>query len=363
MAKLDVQKARDLLQAFDFGKLFVEELGWSQPTSRQWSYFGYKDDEFQRKQIAQLSGVVVVLEVTSSDGKIPDGKTLAAIHKEISKLHHENLLIFVDAQRTQSLWYWVKREGGKLCPREHPYFKGQPGDLFLSKLSSMVFDISEFDEAGNVAVVEVANRLKQALDVERVTKKFYNEYQEQHLAFLELIKGINDEKQRRWYASVLLNRLMFIYFLQRKGFVNDDYDYLQNKLAASRKSGANRYYADFLTELFFVGSPSPTTMPRRKLRKMFSATCPILTVVYFCNTRSNSTIRTFKFPTKLSTISTNCLPVIHGTLMTHPAVSRMRSARTFLGISSRNTSTKNPSAPTTRDQKSRNTFASKPSTS
>src|SRR2546430_15907175 len=35
MAKLDVQKARDLLQAFDFGKLFVEELGWSQPTSRQ----------------------------------------------------------------------------------------------------------------------------------------------------------------------------------------------------------------------------------------------------------------------------------------------------------------------------------------
>ena len=27
MAKLDVQKARDLLQGFDFGKLFVEELG------------------------------------------------------------------------------------------------------------------------------------------------------------------------------------------------------------------------------------------------------------------------------------------------------------------------------------------------
>jgi hypothetical protein len=59
MAKLDVQKARDLLQGFDFGKLFVEELGWSQPTSRQRTYFGHKDDEFLRKQIAQLSGVVV----------------------------------------------------------------------------------------------------------------------------------------------------------------------------------------------------------------------------------------------------------------------------------------------------------------
>src|SRR2546425_12339927 len=172
MAKLDVQKARDLLQAFDFGKLFVEELGWSQPTSRQSTSFDCKGDRFQRKQIAQLSGAVV-LEITSSDGKIPDGKTLAAIHKEISKLHHENLLIFVDSQRTQSLWYWVKREEGKLRPREHIYVKGQPGDLFLSKLSSMVFDISEFDEAGNVSVVNVAKRLKDALDVQRVTKKFF----------------------------------------------------------------------------------------------------------------------------------------------------------------------------------------------
>ena len=34
--------------------------------------------------------------------------------------------------------------------RDHIYVKGQPGDLFLSKLNSMVFDISDFDETGNV---------------------------------------------------------------------------------------------------------------------------------------------------------------------------------------------------------------------
>ena len=105
MAKLDIQKARDLLQAFDFGKLFVEELGWSLPTNRQSTSFDCKGDGFQRKQIAQLAGVVI-FEIRSSDGKIPKKQTLSAIHKEISKLHHENLLIFVDAQRTQSLWYW-----------------------------------------------------------------------------------------------------------------------------------------------------------------------------------------------------------------------------------------------------------------
>ncbi len=258
MAKLDVQKARDLLQAFDFGKLFVEELGWSQPTNRQAIPFDCKGDKFQRRQIAQLSGVVV-LEITSSDGKIPGAKALAAIHKEVSKLHHENLLIFIDGQRTQSLWYWVKREDGKLRPREHLYVKGQPGDLFLSKLSSMVFDISEFDEAGNVPVVSVAKRLKDALDVQRVTKKFFREYDDERLAFLDLIKGIADERQRRWYASVLLNRLMFIYFLQRKGFIDDgNHAYLNAKLDECKKQfSKDQYYDKFLKPLFFEGFAKP----------------------------------------------------------------------------------------------------------
>ncbi len=269
MAKLDVQKARDLLQDFDFGKLFVEELGWSQPTSHQQTYFGYKDDEFQRKQIAQLSGVAV-LEVTSTDGKIPDRKTLAGIHKEISKLHHENLLIFVDAQRTQSLWYWVKREDAKLHPREHLYVKGQPGDLFLSKLSSMVFDIGEFDEAGNVSVLNVAKRLKDALDVERVTKKFFGQYDDERLAFLDLIKGISDERQRRWYASVLLNRLMFIYFLQRKGFIDDgNHTYLQEKLEECKKQfGKDQYYERVLKPLFFEGFAKPEADRSPEVKKL-----------------------------------------------------------------------------------------------
>jgi len=135
---------------------------------------------------------------------------------QVAKHHHEHLLIFVDHQRTQSLWYWVKREDGKPRPRDHYFFKGQPGDLFLGKLSQMVFDLADFDQEGQVGIVAVARKLQSALDVERVTKKFFRDFQDQHLAFLEYIQGIPDQRQRRWYASVLLNRLMFIYFLQKK---------------------------------------------------------------------------------------------------------------------------------------------------
>jgi hypothetical protein len=194
----------------------------------------YDGVSYERLQIAQLSGVVV-FEIHSSDGRMPDAKARAALHKDISRHHHENLLILIDQKRTQSLWYWVKREGTKTFPREHLYVKGQPGDLFLSKLGAMIVDISELDETGSLPVTEVATRLKNALDIERVTKKFFRDFDKERLDFLNLIDGIQDDRLRRWYASVLLNRLMFIYFLQRKGFLDGgNQNYLHEKLAASK---------------------------------------------------------------------------------------------------------------------------------
>ncbi|MGA2738964.1 MAG: ATP-binding protein, partial [Bryobacteraceae bacterium] len=129
-----------------------------------------------------------------------------------------------------------------------------PGDLFLSKLSALVFDVGELDPTGDVSVVEVAKRLREALDVEHVTKKFYDEFRAEHIAFIELIQGIANERDRRWYASVLLNRLMFIYFLQRKGFIdNGDQDYLQHKVDATQRIGRDLFYDRFLKLLFFEG--------------------------------------------------------------------------------------------------------------
>lgn len=125
-------------------------------------------------------------------------------------------------------------------------------------MGPLLFEIKDFDADGDISVVEVAGRLRLGLDVEKVTKKFYREFQEQHLAFIELIAGIADDRQRRWYASVLLNRLMFIWFLQRKGFVDDgNLDYLREKLEESRTRGSDRYFGDFLKLLFFEGFAKP----------------------------------------------------------------------------------------------------------
>ncbi len=258
MPTLNIPRTRTLLEQFDFSTLFIEQLNWSRPVTRRPGAWQVEGVAYAYTHIAELAGVVV-MEVTGPDEALPPAKVREAVQKGLTGLHRENLLIFVDKLRTQSLWRWVKREDGKTYPREHLYLKGQPGDLFISKISGMVFDISRFDAQGKVSLIAVSDALRNALDVERVTKKFFTEYADQRVKFTELIVGIDDERQRRWYASVLLNRLMFIYFLQRKFLIDGgERDYLQKKLAqTATQFGADNYYEVFLQPLFFEGFARP----------------------------------------------------------------------------------------------------------
>lgn len=265
---LNFQRTRNLLDEFQFEDLFIEQLGWSQPSRKKAVELEIENKTYQYQCIAEISGVAV-FEVTATDGTIPEAKVRTAIYKEITNLIAENLLIFIDKKRTRSLWYWVKREhrrdvacyvsniAGYVSIREHLYVKGQPGDLFLSKLGSLVIDITEL-EHGEPSVVEIAYKLQRGFDVEPVTKKFYKEFQEQHKQFLQFVKGIDNENDRRWYTSVILNRLMFVYFLQRKGFIdNGDFEYLQNKLQQSKARGENLFYKELLQALFFDSFAKP----------------------------------------------------------------------------------------------------------
>src|SRR2546422_4209548 len=51
----------------------------------------------------------------------------------------------------------------------------------------------------------------------------------------------------------MLNRLMFIYFIQKKAFLNNDTNYLRTNLGESKQQGRDRFYKEFLCPLFFEG--------------------------------------------------------------------------------------------------------------
>ncbi len=249
-----LQQSRQLLQDFQFNKLFIQKLGWDNPSSRKTVPLEIEGETYSRKAISQLLGVVVY-EITTASGNIPNANQRLNIYREIVQISRENLLIFIDKNRTKSLWYWVKQEGTKLYPRDHVYVKREPCDLLLSKVTALKVDLAELE---TLRLTGVLQRLQAGLDVERVTKKFFEEFKQQHVEFLSVIRGIDKETDRRWYTSVLLNRLMFVYFLQRKGFIDSGKMlYLQEKLAESKLRGTDLFYSEFLKTLFFDGFAKP----------------------------------------------------------------------------------------------------------
>ena len=249
-------KAHDRLYEFKLQELFILELGWSQPASRNSESLDVEGQTYQRSQIAQMSDVPI-FEIASPDGDIPTAEIRNAIYKAIAAQFAENLLIFVNQQRTRSLWYWAKRDGTKFYPRTESYVQGQPPDLLLSKIGGLFIPLEALEQ-GEPPVIDIAARLQQSFDLEKVTKKFYQEFQAQHHIFLQHIQGIERESDRRWYASVILNRLMFVYFLQKKYFIDKgNLFYLKQKLEDSKQRGRNLFYGEFLQTLFFEGFAKP----------------------------------------------------------------------------------------------------------
>jgi hypothetical protein len=252
--KLNPERILAALQKFQLTPLFVEELGWEAPRATKIS-LPADFDEYSAHEVAHLGGIPAIC--ISSKSTFPGSAQRRALHAAIAKLFHENLLIFTDHEHTRMLWLWQARDSHtrKATIREHHYVKGQPGDLFLSKLAGLFVDIGEYNADGNFPVLQAGQKLKNALDVSKVTKRFYGDLSGVHLQLVELLGGIADDNERRWYASVLLNRLMFVYFLQKKGFLDGgDYDYLEHRFAQFENANI---FADFLQPLFFKAFALP----------------------------------------------------------------------------------------------------------
>ncbi len=66
----------------------------------------------------------------------------------------------------------------------------------------------------------------------------------------------------------MLNRLMFIYFIQKKGFLDNDPNYLRTKLAQNQEQSTDRYYKEFLCPLFFDGFAKPETERSRDVKRL-----------------------------------------------------------------------------------------------
>lgn len=249
----DTPKVRQHLQVGTLAKLFTQELGWDRHAAPLPVSVG--NQTFALTALAEKRGVVVYECPPDAAGRIPDYTTRRAIEKQVTKAAFEHLLIFTDREKATQVWQWVARGPGRPAAfREVRWHRGQTGDALVQKLAAISIPLSE-DEA--LDLTGTVTKLRDAFDRDRVTKRFFDDFKAQHAQFLEFIKGILNLADRAWYGSLMLNRLMFVYFIQKKGFLDGDRDYLRNKLAAVKaqkgKGKFHTFYLVFLRKLFHEG--------------------------------------------------------------------------------------------------------------
>jgi len=237
------KQIKRLLDEHRFEDLFIEELGWDEYTTS--ISVEINGSSFELKPIAQKRGFVALLYPA-----VPDSSLRAKIETKVSKNIREHLIIFLDSETKAQRWQWVRRVSGQpLSRKEHEYLPHQPM-LLIEKIGYLEVGM---DEEENIDLIDVFEKVHSAFNIDKVTKKFYDRFKKEHDAFLGFINGITELGDQNWYASVMLNRLMFIYFIQKKGFLDGDRDYLRNRLARVQETKGegkfHTFYRYFMLKL------------------------------------------------------------------------------------------------------------------
>ncbi|MBW8015121.1 MAG: N-6 DNA methylase [Planctomycetes bacterium] len=103
--------------------------------------------------------------------------------------------------------------------------------------------------------VKCFDDLKERFSIEIVTKEFYREYAKIFGGLEKAIASVNKlkDEELRLYTQTLMNRLMFLRFLEKKRWIQfgDSPDYLANLYAAGGLNGES-FFKSRLSPLFFV---------------------------------------------------------------------------------------------------------------
>jgi hypothetical protein len=123
-----------------------------------------------------------------------------------------------------------------------------------SERISMLDLTSNQPELFGLEPVKIQQSHDEAFNVEAVTDDFFKDYQKIFTSLQkELLNYITDPKWTHDFALQFLNRLMFLYFVQRKGWLDNDSEFLWNYWVAYKRSHRpqDTFITEWLNILFF----------------------------------------------------------------------------------------------------------------
>lgn len=257
----------EFIKNSNFRHIF-NDLGWNNDKTKH--IIVIDDKEYIIQSVAEKCGFKIFFcEIDF----IPTSDIRKKLDNQIRKLFYHYILILKQYNENQ---HWIipikKTEKRDLVVIN--YLNHQVPELLYQKISDLKFTLEQEEKLTIVDVSKHVNDLF-IINSEKITKQFYEGFKKQHSAFLSFIKGIDDEikekenKQKQWYASLMLNRLMFCYFIQKKDFLDGNKNYLKDKLKECRnkigKGEFYNFYRSFLLKLFHNGLGNPENVKFKPL--------------------------------------------------------------------------------------------------
>ena len=174
------------------------------------------------------------------------------------QLEGDSLMVFTNQNAGQLHLIYPRFEGVRPTLRRMVIERDLPRRTAVGQISNIYW---EWQERGSLHAA-----LESAFDVEAVTREFFTQYKRVFQNALDDIEGFghDDEEQekKKVFTQTLFNRLMFVYFISRKGWLSfdgeNDYlnalweDYASNPSPPSGEDAPN-FHTDRLLPLFFGG--------------------------------------------------------------------------------------------------------------
>lgn len=178
-----------------------------------------------------------------------------AIVTRLLKDHQDALFVF--SNRQQDTWHFLNvkadsKQNGRFVFRRitvGPHERLRTASERLAMLSLVGRE--------RASSLDIRGLHEKAFDVEAVTKRFFESYRNVFQRVEQDIQGFTNTESRRLFAQRLFNRLMFIAFIQKKGWLTFDghTDYLNALWHDYRKRAQpdSNFYLERLSLLFFTG--------------------------------------------------------------------------------------------------------------
>jgi len=260
------------IKTFDqLKRKFIEEFNWDTPSLPYYTpvtseFFNMHVDMI--KPICEKLRIYKILFIELKNIQNPE-RELRSVERRVilnSSLKNEiqntifvfsyNNFEYLDFVKAEKIANTIKIKRFSISPENRNKLRTpteQLGKLNLSKIKTSFSSINDI--------------INEAYSVEAITKKFYDEYIEIFRKIkkvlhkqknIEIREGLKENKINEFIHQIL-NRIMFLYFIQKRGCFGQDKNFVENYyLTYKEKSyGKDKFHKDWLNVLFFDSLSKP----------------------------------------------------------------------------------------------------------